>query len=129
LTADRSSAANVSVLAVDDHQAFREALRDLIAAAPGFVLVGLARSGEEALDGFDRISPQLVLMDVAMPGMGGIATARVIARDHPDVVVLLLSIDDPAVYLEADPVGDGVTSLRKQDLCPAELRRIWNRLR
>lgn len=118
----------MSVLAVDDHQAFREALQDLIAAVPGFVLVGMARSGEEALDEFDRISPQLVLMDVAMPGIGGIAAARVIARDFPHVVILLLSVDDPAVYLEAEPVGGGVGSLRKQDLCPEELRRIWNRL-
>jgi hypothetical protein len=54
LTADRSSAANVRVLAVDDHHAFRGALQDLIAAAPGFVLVGMACSGEEALDEFTR---------------------------------------------------------------------------
>jgi DNA-binding NarL/FixJ family response regulator len=125
---DRSRAANVRVLAVDDHQAFRAALQDLIAAAPGFVVVGTACSGEDALDEVSRLLPQLVLMDVVMPGIGGIAATRVIARDHPEVVVLLLSVDDPAGYLQGDPVGDGVGSLRKQDLSPDELRRIWNLL-
>ena len=117
------------VLAVDDSQSFREALRDLIAAAPGFALVGLACSGEEGLDECARISPQLVLMDVAMPGIGGIAATAAIVRSDPDVAIVLLSVDDPAGYLVSEGFGDGVTSLRKQDLNPLELRRIWTRLR
>jgi two-component system nitrate/nitrite response regulator NarL len=117
------------VLAVDDHQAFRDALRELLAAAPGFDLVGQASSGEEALQEFTRLSPELVLMDVAMPGIGGIAAARVIARSYPDVAVLLLSVDDPAGQLGGEQLGDGVALLRKQHLSPEELRRIWDRLR
>jgi DNA-binding NarL/FixJ family response regulator len=118
----------VRVLAVDDNQAFREVLQDLIAAAPGFALVGLACSGEEALDGFARIAPQLVLMDVMMPGIGGIAAAGAIMRSDPEVAIVLMSVDDPASYLEGEEFSDAVTSLRKQDLNPRELRRIWNRL-
>jgi DNA-binding NarL/FixJ family response regulator len=117
------------VLAVDDNEAFREALQDLIAAAPGFVLAGLASSGEEALDKFARSSPQLVLMDVVMPGIGGIAATRTIVGSDPNVVILLLSVDDPAGYLVSEQFGESVGSLRKQDLSLQELRRTWNRLR
>jgi DNA-binding NarL/FixJ family response regulator len=116
------------VLAVDDNQAFREALRDLVVAAPGFDLVGLACSGEEALDAFERLSPEFVLMDVVMPGISGIAAAREITRSHPGAVIVLLSVDDPAGYLRGAQLGEGVVSLRKQKLSPDELQRIWNRL-
>jgi DNA-binding NarL/FixJ family response regulator len=118
----------VRVLVVDDNEAFRDVLRDLIAAAPGFVLAGLACSGEAALDDLGRVSPQLVLMDVMMPGIGGVGATEVITRRDPDVVVLLLSVDDSAAYLAGERFGDGVASLRKQDLTPRELRQIWNRL-
>jgi DNA-binding NarL/FixJ family response regulator len=118
----------VPVLVVDDNQAFREALQDLIAAAPGFALAGLAASGEEAVDACARFSPQLVLMDVVMPGIGGIAATDVIIRSDPNVVILLLSVDDPAGYLASEQFGESVGSLRKQDLTIDELRRIWNRL-
>jgi DNA-binding NarL/FixJ family response regulator len=64
---------DVTILAVDDHEAFRDVLRDLIAAAPGFLLVGEARSGEEAIGAVDVLLPKLVLMDVTMPGIGGVA--------------------------------------------------------
>jgi DNA-binding NarL/FixJ family response regulator len=116
------------VLAVDDHQTFREALQELVAAAPGFVLVGMASSGEEALHEFTRLSPELVLMDVVMPGIGGIAAARVIVRSDPNVAILLLSVDDPAGYLGVEQLGEGVASLRKQNLSLDELRRVWDRL-
>jgi DNA-binding NarL/FixJ family response regulator len=133
---ERSSASSgqpstetVRVLAVDDNQAFREALHDLIAAAPGFVLAGTASSGEQALDEFARTSPQLVLMDVMMPGIGGIAATHKIVGNDPNVVILLLSLDDPAGYLVSERFGESVGSLRKQDLSLQELRRTWNRLR
>jgi CheY-like chemotaxis protein len=128
-SASRSAIADVRVFIVDDHQAFRDALRDLVTAAPGFALVGHAASGEEALREFTRSSPELVLMDVVMPGMGGIAAAHAIVRSYTDVAILLLSVDDPTGHLGLDQLGDGVAFLRKQNLSPDELRRIWDRLR
>ena len=116
------------VLAVDDHEAFLDALQALVDAAPGFALVGHASSGEEALREFTRLSPELVVMDVVMPGIGGIAAARAIVRSYPDVSILLLSVDDPAAHVGDEQLGDGVALLRKQRLSPEELRRIWDRL-
>jgi CheY-like chemotaxis protein len=117
---------DVRILAVDDHRAFREALRDLIAAAPGFVLVGQASSGEEALRVVESLSPELVFMDVVMPGMGGIAATRAILSRRPEVVVVLISVDDPALYPGASALGDGVLCVRKQDLRPQQLRQLWD---
>jgi len=70
---------DVTVLVVDDHHAFRQVLRDLIAAAPGFVLVGQASSSEEAIRLAECLRPKFVFMDVVMPGMGEIAAAHAIS--------------------------------------------------
>jgi DNA-binding NarL/FixJ family response regulator len=123
---DRTSA--VTVLAVDDHQAFREALEDLVAAAPNFVLVGQASSGEEAVRDVERLSPQLVVMDVAMPGMGGIAAARTILRRFSEVMILLISVDDPAQQLRPEDRSERIACLEKQTLSAHQLSSTWGTL-
>jgi chemotaxis response regulator CheB len=119
------SASDVSVLVVDDQERFRGVLRDLIALARGFALVGEACSGEEATEAVAALLPQLVLMDVVMPGMGGIAAARLILQRRPAPVVVLISVDDPAQHPEADSLGAAVPFLRKQELRPLRLRELW----
>lgn len=83
---------------VDDHEPFRRALRDVVAATEGFVLVGEAETGEAALDAVEELSPHLVIMDKRMPGMGGMEACRVITGRHPGIVVVLISVED-----ELDP--------------------------
>src|SRR5215212_7532606 len=85
----------VSVLTVDDQDVFRRVAHDVIVATPGFEPVGEVCSGEEALGAVQRLHPDLVLLDVRMPGMGGVETARRISSSHPDTVVVLISIEDP----------------------------------
>jgi DNA-binding NarL/FixJ family response regulator len=116
---------DVTILAVDDHQAFRDVVRDLIAAAPGFLLVGEASCGEGATRAVDLLSPQLVLMDVRMPGIGGIAAARQIVSRHPEVAVVLISLDDLSLHPEVVALGNAVAFARKQDLRPDKLRELW----
>ncbi|HXD64350.1 MAG TPA: response regulator transcription factor [Solirubrobacteraceae bacterium] len=120
------NAAGVKILAVDDHPAVREALRDLIAAAPDFVLVGLACSGEDAVRDVARLSPQLVVMDVVMPGIGGIEAARTIVRRHPGVAILLISVEDPSSYLDEQDRSERIACLRKQALSTHELSLVWS---
>ncbi|HEY1509296.1 MAG TPA: response regulator transcription factor [Solirubrobacteraceae bacterium] len=117
---------DVTILMVDDNEVFRGVLRDVIGACPGFRLVGEARSGEEAIRAVDLLSPQLVLMDLAMPGIGGIAAAREIVNRHPDVAVGLISVDDPLLNPGAVALGNAVICLRKQDLRPRKLRELWD---
>ncbi len=116
---------DVTVLIVDDQERFRQVLRELIATAHGFAVIGEASSGEEATRAVATLSPQLVLMDVVMPGMGGIAAARSILNNRPAPVVVLISVDDPSLDPGAVSLGARVACVRKQDLRPLRLRELW----
>ena len=117
---------DVGVLTVDDQAVFRSVARAVIGATPGFHFAGQASSGEEALAAVDRINPDLVLIDVRMPGIGGVEAARRIAAAHPGTVVVLISIEGPD-DLASDASHCGAAALvRKQDFGPALLRRLWD---
>jgi DNA-binding NarL/FixJ family response regulator len=116
---------DVTILTVDDNAVFRDVLRDVIGACPGFRLVGEACSGEEATEAVEMLSPQFVLMDLTMPGIGGIAAARKIVNRHPEIAIGLISVDDPALNPEVVALGNAVTCVRKQDLRPRKLRELW----
>lgn len=115
----------IKVLVVDDNEAFRRALQELVAAAPGFALAGVACSGEEAVRALDELAAEIVVMDVVMPGMGGIEAARAILINFPGVIVVLTSVDDPVLSSGAAELGGAVTCERKQDLRPGLLQQLW----
>jgi DNA-binding NarL/FixJ family response regulator len=114
----------VRVLTVDDQPIFLRALRQLIGAAPGFALVGEAHSGAEALERAAELRPDLVLVDVRMPGMDGVETARRLLASDLRATVVLFSLEpllEPEAVLEL-----GVTAfVRKQDLSVATLQSVW----
>jgi DNA-binding NarL/FixJ family response regulator len=115
----------VRVLTVDDQPIFRSVARDVIAATPGFEPAGEAGSGEEAIAEVARVHPDMVLIDVRMPGIGGIEAARRIAAAHPETVVVLISIEDPEEVGYGGQRSGAVELVRKQDFGPALLRRLW----
>ena len=104
------------VLTADDQAVFRSIARAVIAATPGFHSVGQASSGEEALDAVERVRPDLVLIDVRMPGIGGVEAARQIAAAHPDTVVVLISIEGPDQIASDASLCGAAALVRKQDL-------------
>jgi two-component system invasion response regulator UvrY len=113
----------VGVVTVDDQAVFRAAARDVIDATSGFEAIGEAASGEEALALLERIDPGLVLVDVRMPGMGGLEAARRIKVLRPRTVVALVSLDEPE---DATPSASGAFPfLRKQEFGPSTLRGLW----
>jgi two-component system, NarL family, invasion response regulator UvrY len=115
----------VRVLTVDDQERFRGVARDVIDATPGFEFAGEAESGEEGLRAVERLAPQLVLLDVRMPGLDGIEVARRLHDSHPETLVVLISIEDPMDIPSAAQLGADVPLVRKQDFGPRLLRRLW----
>jgi DNA-binding NarL/FixJ family response regulator len=115
----------VGVLLVDDHAQFREAARDLVEATPGFESLGEAGTGEEALRMVEELDPALVLLDVGLPGMDGIETARSITSVDPHPTVFLVSIDDLADQPARIDSCGAATFVRKRDLCPGALKELW----
>ena len=111
------------MLIVDDQPAFRTALRDLVAATRGMTLVGEARNGEAALQAAAQLAPGLVIMDVQMPGMGGIDATRHLVERDPAIVVFLVSVDPQDVDLRACGAR---AFLNKQKLSVKTLREAWH---
>ena len=115
-------ASPITVLAVDDRAVFLRAARELIAATPGFCQVGEAASGVEALELAADLRPDLALVDVRMPDMDGIETARRLHASDPNMVVVLISLDEvPEV-----PSGDVAACVRKQELSTRTLQQLWD---
>jgi two-component system, NarL family, invasion response regulator UvrY len=115
----------VSVLTVDDQAVFRRVAHDVIVATLGFEPIGEVASGEEAVSAVEQLRPDLVLLDVRMPGIGGIEAARRITSAHPDTVVVLVSIEEPDEVEHAVRGSGAATLVRKQDFGPSLLRRLW----
>jgi len=112
------------VLVVDDSESFRHAAVSVVSAASGLRLVGVAASGEEAIHLLPLLKPDLVLLDVHMPGMDGVETTRVIHGGEPRTVVVLVSAR-PAGLAAAARAAGAVALLEKRDLRPRALDEIW----
>ena len=120
----------VGVMLVDDHPHFRDTMREMLSAMDDFHVVGECESGEASLGEVDAAKPELVLMDVRMPGIGGIEAARRIRADHPDTVVVLISAEEADCCLPENARCEGGPEfVRKQDLRPRSLSELWERNR
>jgi DNA-binding NarL/FixJ family response regulator len=103
------SAPPLRIVVADDQRAVREALATVLDAEPGFEVVGLAGDGAEALELAHRLSPEVVLMDLRMPNVDGVAATRRLAAEFPAVKVVVLTTfaDDASIMgaLEAGALG------------------------
>jgi DNA-binding NarL/FixJ family response regulator len=117
----------VSVLIVDDQAPFRRAAKAVLAATPEFEVVGEAESGEEAVELAASLSPALVLMDIKLPGVGGIEATRRILDARPKTVVVLLSTYD-AGDVPGDASASGAAAyVNKEEFGPDVLEDVWRR--
>jgi len=82
------------IMIADDHPVVREGFAAMIGTEPDMTVVAQARSGEEAIDLFRRVRPDVTLMDLRMPGMGGVDAIRAIRREFPDSRLIVLTTYD-----------------------------------
>jgi two-component system, NarL family, invasion response regulator UvrY len=124
---DQQPPDTVAVLIVDDQPPFRVAARRLIESTPGFEFVGEATSGEGAVTLAATLRPDLVLMDVRMPGLGGLAAARRITAARSAAAVVLVSTDPRDVPAAAAEGCGALAVIGKQQLRPSSLTALWDR--
>jgi DNA-binding NarL/FixJ family response regulator len=97
----------------------------VISATAGFELIAEASSGLEAIDLFARREPDLVLMDLRMPGLDGIETTRRLLAMRPDAAIVLISLEDVTDMAAVTEQSGAIAFIRKPDLCPRALKDAW----
>ena len=115
----------VRVWVVDDQASFRRATSATLAAMDDFVMAGECETGESAVELIRDGDADIVLMDIHMPGMGGIEAARQIRAANPDLIVVLMSTYDVEDLPAAASDCGAVAYLHKERLSPELLSRIW----
>jgi two-component system, NarL family, invasion response regulator UvrY len=115
----------VRVWVVDDQASFRRATAATLAAMDDFVMAGECETGESALELIPDGDADIVLMDIHMPGMGGIEATRQIHAARTDLMVVLMSTYDVEDLPAAAACCGAVSYLHKERLSPDLLRRIW----
>lgn len=113
------------VLIVDDQAPFRDAARTLIDLLADWHVVGEVDTGEAAVAAVETRPPELVLMDINLPGIDGMEATKQIVSARPDVRVVLLS-----TYAQEDLPADALSCgaiayIRKEELTPRALRAVW----
>src|SRR4051812_38175516 len=110
----------IRVLLVEDHAVVREGTAELINRQADMTVVGEAGDGQEAVDLASRLAPDVILMDVALPGLDGISATRKIKQNSPTIAVLALSAHDEDQYvfalLEAGAAGYLLKTIRGNEL-------------
>lgn len=115
----------VRVWVVDDQTSFRRVTAATVAAMDDFVMAGECETGESAIERIPGSAADIVLMDIHMPGMGGIEATRQIRAVRPDVMVVLMSTYDLDDLPAAASTCGAATYLHKEHLSPDLLSRIW----
>jgi len=116
-----SGAPPIRVLIVDDHAVVRDGIRSVLVAEAGFAVVAEADGADEAVASVQREAPDVVLLDITMPGRSGLDTVGLVLAAAPGTRVLLLSVHDRAEYVLRG-VRAGAHGYLRKDTSPAELR-------
>ena len=115
----------VQVLVVDDQAPFRLAMRAVLRHLAGFTLAGEAETGEQSIDLVPSLRPQLVLMDINLPGISGIEATRRIVELAPGTVVFLCSTYAQSDLPPAAATSGAAAYIHKEELTATLLRDLW----
>ena len=116
-----SGAEVIRVLVVDDHAVVREGIRHVLSEGAGFTVVGEAQSGTEAIASAAQLRPNVVVLDISMPGGSGLHAVSEIVERVNGVRVLMLSVHEDVEYM-IESVRAGAHGYLRKDSTPAELR-------
>lgn len=110
----------IKILIIDDHPLFRQGIRWSLEATDDILVVGEAENGQEAIKLTDRFLPDVVLVDINLPGLNGLEVARVIKRHHPNMRVIVLSVyeDDDQLF---QAIRVGAAAYSSKDVHPNDL--------
>lgn len=110
----------IRVLLIDDHALFREGLAGIIASQPDMQVVGEASDGFEGLVKAQELNPDLILMDIQMPGMDGLETTRQVRKVMPDVKIVMLTVrkDDEKLF---EAIKEGAQGYLLKDIRSNEM--------
>lgn len=111
---------HIRVLIIDDHPLFRQGIRWSLEDAPDIDVVGEAENGQEALKLTERLNPDVVLVDINLPGLNGLEVARVIKRRDPRIGIVVLSVyeDDDQLF---QAIKVGAAAYATKDVDPNDL--------
>jgi two-component system invasion response regulator UvrY len=118
----------IRVLIADDHILFREGIKSILEKTDGFSLAGEAATGSEAVEQALRCHPEVVLLDVSMPGRGGIETVRELKRRLPKLRILMLTVH-PEDHFAVRCLQEGADGYLTKDAAPAELLEAIRKVR
>ncbi len=111
---------SIRILIVDDHPVTREGLHSALDLEDGVEVVGESASGEEAVEASTTLKPDIVFMDVRMPGMGGIEATKAIRQASPDSRVILFTVDETRASI-SEAIQAGVSGYLLKDASAEEL--------
>lgn len=118
----------IRILIVDDHGVMRAGLRALLQDDPAIEVIGEAASGEEMIQLLSQVSPEVVLLDIGLPGIGGIEATRLIKRIRPELQVLILTVHEEESLLrealKAGASGFVIKRAAEEELIAA-IKAVW----
>lgn len=113
----------IKVMVVDDHDVVREGLRQILEISGDVKVVGEAKSGLECLEQLDHLSPDIIFMDIRMPGISGIETTRLVCEKKPGVKVIMLTIYHDAGFV-TEAIKAGAKGYVLKNVSREDLRKI-----
>ncbi|WP_042163935.1 response regulator [Paenibacillus gorillae] len=108
----------IRVFLIDDHPHGREGMREIVGSDPSFEIAGEAASGEEAIARIDDVLPDLVLMDINMPGMGGLEATQRLKFLHPALKIVMVTVSDDITNL-FEAIKRGAQGYLLKNLAPS----------
>lgn len=104
----------INILVVDDHSLVREGIIAMLSGVESFSIIGDAASGEESIPMVEALNPDVILMDINMPGLNGIETSKVLLAKNPALRIIILSMDVTQEYI-SEAIKAGVCGYLAKD--------------